>query len=227
MRLPLHHPGDLIQDPRAVLRRQPHPDSPRNLGLSHSEHRPRKLPGADLREGHGRKVDRLHLGSRSVEATQLVPHAVVDAHQILAAVGPQPIPERKTAAPHAPGRKGLRPQGNLHPLVRPRDPDHRVAHEVEGPCLSLPSSGKETRGHGEVPGSSSGPAVSPDKLAVRPQSDKVRLSLVQDPDGTVARDLQVARNATTDRCAATRSGVIRLADLTLPTMLPKSQYCQL
>ena len=97
MRLPPDRPGQLIQDPCAVLRRQPDPDGSGHLGLPQPEHRPGELPGADLREGHGRKVDRLHLGSRSVEAAQLVPHAVMHPHEIAAADSPQPIPERETA----------------------------------------------------------------------------------------------------------------------------------
>ena len=67
-----------------------------------------------------------------------------------------------------------------------------MAHEIEHPGLSLPSSSQEARGHGEVPGSASGPAVSPEERAVGSESDEKRLPLVQNPDGTVAGDFQIA-----------------------------------
>ena len=100
VRLPLNPLGHLIQEPKTVLRGEPGCDISRQLGLPQRKHRCGKLSRADLGEGNGRQVDRGHLGTRSVETTQLIPHPIVHAHEILAAGSPQPIPQGKpTVAP--------------------------------------------------------------------------------------------------------------------------------
>ena len=218
VRLPLNHLDQLIHDPNTIFCAEPGSDISCHLGLPQPEHRFAELSTTDLREGSGRKGNGTHLGSRSIETTKLIPDPIMDAHEILAAGSPQPIPHWETTLtrdeiprwvvqhfaerqdvsyltclrinrdqigfqdreaelqhtiPHRPvgaghdelaaesgsshravqhahagrqcaTREGRRLQGDLHPVcLSSRDPDHRVAHDVKHPDLSLPSSSHE------------------------------------------------------------------------------------
>ena len=101
------------------------------------------------------------------------------------------------SAPYAAGREGLRPQGNLRPvLVRPGDPDHGVAPEVENPRLNPPSL---PRGRRRASGT---PRVRLRRVRerqgirpVRTKPYKIGLDRIEDPDGAVGQYLQVLNDS--------------------------------